>query len=298
MSNVSQSQHCEGRVSDRVPRASGCLGVIHVPKCGGSAVRAVLGQIAGCYTGPLYFDEDFFGRASLAEAVPSPNRESIASLSELTDVVAGHRLVMGHYGASTLVESGCDSLAMEVREPRARLLSLYRFWRAQAESERASWGPWGNELIARADRPLNEFLSCPEVWPAVDNVVVRQTMGFRTRRRVFGRRPSPPAAAYEEFRRRVSIVEWSSRSDEFLERICGQLGESTWPDLGRVNTTEMGSGVQQIDAATMHLLRRLTSVDRSFLDRLSKDGILRRRSAADLDSEFEATAERMDFELR
>ncbi len=278
-------------------RPAGTLGVIHVPKSGGSALRAALGQIPGCYTGPLYFDEAHFGLTVLADAVPSPNRETITDVSDLADVVSAHRVVIGHYAAKSLLGAGCGSLALQVREPRARLLSLYTFWRSASDSDRASWGDWGSELMSRADLPLGRFLSCPEVWPAVDNVVTRQTMGYRlSRRSVFGRR-SIPSSLYEDFRCRVSIVEWSSRSEDFLAKICAHLGILTWPALDRVNITEGRADEQSVDEATLKQIMRLTRADRTFLDRLSRDGLLPRRSAVDLDSEFEVTAGRLGFRL-
>jgi hypothetical protein len=102
---------------------------------------------------------------------------------------------------------------------------------------------------------------------------------------------------YSDFRRRLSIVDWTAHSQQYLERICEHLGSSTLPPLGRENPTEVTGAEQRIDSGTVRLLGRLTSVDRLFLDQLCADGALARRSKADLDEEFETTATRLEFRL-
>jgi hypothetical protein len=232
-------------------------------------------------------------------AVPPPNRNTVATTMELADVVRSHRLVMGHYGAPSLFAAGCESIAVQVREPRARLLSLYRFWGAQSDRERVSWGDWGTELISKADLPLDKFLACREVWPATENPLFRLTLGRRSSAgRLIGRR-LVLSSAYREFRRTEPIVEWSFRSDAFLERICDRLEISeAVPVLGRENETERPDEQQIIDGPVRTLLAHQTAVDRALLDRLCSDRVLIRRSSADLDREFEAAADRLGFILR
>ena len=121
-------------------------------------MRSALSQLPGFYGEPVYLDVAHFGSAGLAGRVPGARQREIAGPGDLGDVVRGHRLVIGHYAAASLLDAGCTGLAVQVREPRSRVLSLYRFWQENPAEERAGWGPWGSDLVALADRPLGEFL--------------------------------------------------------------------------------------------------------------------------------------------
>jgi hypothetical protein len=91
------------------------------------------------------------------------------------------------------------------------------------------------------------------------------------------------------------VVEWSSRSDVFLERICEYMGEPQVPVLRRENVTEAVGEEQHLDSETIRLLKRFTRDDRLLLERLTDDGLLYRRSREELDEEFMATAARLNF---
>jgi len=273
-----------------------CIGVLHIPKTAGSAIRLAFGQIEGFYVGPLYFDDEHFGTRALADAVPPPHSDAIATTSDLAEIVKTHRVIMGHYATRSLVGAGCDSIAMQVREPRCRILSLYRFWQSQSDEARSEQGPWG-KVIAKADLPFQEFLASPEVWPAVDNLIVRQAMSYRRSHRWPWGHRSVPRRLYHDLRNRLSVVEWSFRSEEFIARICGELGVSSWPDLIIENATDVVGEEEVVDDATAQRLARLTHADRTFLDRLSAERVLTHRSDADLNSEFERTAARLGFHL-
>ena len=259
-------------------------------------------QVAGCYTGPIYFDRQHFGTNRLADGVPVETCHVIGSLEDVRHNVDSHRLVMGHIAAHMFVSAGCDSLAVQVREPRARILSLYRFWRDQEEDERSRWGLWGTELIGQADQPFCAFLASPSIWPAVDNSIARQVCGRGSgthARRASGPRRRPALARrYRAIRPWLGIVEWSNRSDVFVERIMEAIGSDTVPELGRENVAQPSGDAQVIDRSTLERLRRLTAADSHLLVRLAADGLLERRDAGDLDEEFEREAERLNFRLQ
>ena len=283
-------------------RSHRSLGLVHLPKCGGTALRTALTHVAGCYTGPVYFDRQHFGTDRLVDGVPVQTRHVIGSLEDLRHIVGTHRLVMGHIAADMFVSAGCDSLAVQVREPRARILSLYRFWRAQEEDERSRWGLWGSELIGQADQPFGAFLATPSIWPAVDNAITRQVCGrssaTRARWASGPRRQSAVARRYRAIRPWFGIVEWSNRSDVFVARIMEAIGSDTVPELGRENEAQPSGDTQVIDRSTHELLRRLTATDSRLLFRLAADGLLERRDASDLDEEFEREADRLNFRLQ
>ena len=127
----------------RVERDDGAgtrLGVVHIPKCGGAAARAALSGVPGCYLGPISFDLEQFVWVDPSR-LPASARDQVATNRELRQVAARQRLVMGHYAAMNLVGAGCDRLAVQVREPRARLLSRYRFCRAGPQGFATNGGP-------------------------------------------------------------------------------------------------------------------------------------------------------------
>ncbi len=272
------------------------LGVIHVPKCGGMALRGALAELPRCYTGPLYFDEGQFGSAALLDAIPAPNSETIATTSDLAVIRHSNRLVMGHFAARSLISAGWLDLAVQLREPRSRMLSLYRYWQDQPGSVRMSWGRWGTEIVARADDRLNDFLAWDPAWPAVENVYVRQLMADPVASRRFVV-PWKTSSSYAELRRCLRVAEWDTRSQAFLERICEIVGETDPPLLEKTNVTQTTGEVQKIDAETLRLLDHLTRDDRELLDELARDGTLARRSASELDEDFEMTAVRLGFEI-
>ncbi|MGP0030544.1 MAG: hypothetical protein ACLPVF_08555 [Acidimicrobiales bacterium] len=270
---------------------------MHVPKCGGASLRVALGQMPGCYAEPLYFDRAHFGSPRLIDGIPAPTRDDIATTDDVAAIVRSHELVIGHYCTETLVAAGCARLAVQVREPRARLLSLYRYWQNYTPSQRAEWGLWGSELVAKTGAPFNEFLAAPETRPATDNQIARQVLSYgRKPASTFGRR-----RLLSRFRHdaagRFSIVEWSSRSEQFFARLCELLGVSSAPTVGWANVSEVTHGEQVIDAVTRRHLERLTTFDQLLLDQLAADGVLARRTQADLDAEFETTAQRLRFRL-
>jgi hypothetical protein len=279
-----------------------CLGLVHLPKCGGTALRTAFTHVAGCYTGPVYFDRQHFGTNRLADGVPVQTRHVIGSLEDVRHIVDTHRLVMGHISAHMLVSAGCDSLALQVREPRARILSLYSFWRAQEDDERSRWGLWGSQLIGQADQPFQAFLATPSIWPAVANSMTRQLCGKGTGTRArWASGPRSPFALtrrYRAIRPWLGIVEWSNRSDVFVERIMEAIGSDTVPELARENVAHPSGDTQVIDRSTHERLRRLTVADSLLLHRLAADGLLERREAGELDEEFEREAERLNFRLQ
>jgi hypothetical protein len=271
-----------------------CLGILHVPKSGGTAVRNVLSGMSEVYGGPLYFDRAHFGSERLVQGVPTPNAETVASTADIAAMVDTHRAVIGHYSGPTLLEAGCTALAVQVREPRSRILSLYRFWEGQSEEERSGWGLWGSELVASADLPLGAFLRSDAVWPATDNAMHRQIVGAAQRRRIAFRRRG---AGREAVIDKIAIAEWADRSEMFLKQVCARIGVTDVPVLGRDNVTAVSGDVQAIDRDTLTMLMQCTRRDVGLLHELMRVGVLEPRSPEELDDEFQRTLRRMSFRL-
>lgn len=280
------------------------LGVVHVPKCAGTAVQAALSALPVCHSGPVYYDEDHFGWLDPARQLPPQRAATVATRGQLREVIGSHRLVIGHFSAATLAAVGVRALAVAVREPVSRVLSLYRYWRSLPPDAAASWGEWGVTLMAAATNlTLGEFLAAPVTWPAVDNQLARQLLVDGRVRRVSALHRRLRLTAfrygYPSLRRRLVVAGWSGQAQTFVSEVCAAVGVITPPPVERVNVTRVTPDAdrQPIPAATRVLLDRLTRWDRELVDRLMADGLLPERGPGDLAGEQRATAERLGFEF-
>ncbi len=280
----------------------GALGVVHVPKCGGTAVRDALANgVHDSYLGPGYFDSDHFG--GFDPCIPASSQGRMTSPDEMAAACGRHQLVMGHYSAANLNASGCRALATLVREPRSRILSLYRYLQSMSVEERHSWGSWGSEVLAISDSPIDVFLSSEQAWPITHNAMARQLL--------LQRNPDPPPDAgshiqdsavlsrsYQALESRLAVAEWTRDSSAFVSRICAFVGEGHAPRLSIVNETKRASKRTRLSRDAYRSLQALTALDNDLLRRMMASGLLPRRSARDLDDEFAETAKRMKIVVR
>jgi hypothetical protein len=82
-------------------------------------------------------------------------------------------IVSGHFALRTLLRiTAPSSVATVLREPGARLLSNYAFWRIAGAQ--GAWG--GSPWLDHARRPLDEFLAEPLVADNTDNLYCRMLL--------------------------------------------------------------------------------------------------------------------------
>jgi len=279
------------------PGTTGCLGILHLVKGGGMAVRDAVALLPGSYTGPRYFDRQQFPSDRLLDGASADVLATIVDDDGYRGVVASHRVVMGHVSSATLLGAGCTDLAIQVREPRSRLLSLYRYWQSQSGPHLATWGNWGLDVVGAAHLPLRGFLDADATWPAVDSALARQALGGLVVPYTEPRTWRPGGADLDRFCDHLAVAEWSRDSGRFVARVWERLGEPAPPELDRVNVTEVTGAHQVIDATTRETLLRLTTLDRDLLAALRDRGLLPLRTDAALDAEFEDTAVRLGFTL-
>jgi hypothetical protein len=149
---------------------------LHVPKSAGTslyeALRLALPEASlsvktndtstFCY-GFEAFDEL---RAEARESLLVEERE-LADLSR-SDIV------FGHFSLPTLRRVASPaSIATVLREPRSRLLSFYT-WQRITPGLFDLWRPYRPEVEAL--RPLDEYLSEPQIAPETDNIVCRMLL--------------------------------------------------------------------------------------------------------------------------
>ncbi len=261
------------------------------------AVRDAVARLPGSYTGPNYFDFQQFPLPGLLDGASADTLTSMVDRDNYRQVVRDHRVVMGHVSSATLLAAGCSDLAIQVREPRSRLLSLYRYWQAQSGPHLANWGQWGIDVVGAADLPFAEFLDSPKTWPATHGALARQALGGIASPYDDPRSWTPTDDDLARFVDHLSVAEWSTDSDRFVVRLWERLGEPGDPILDRVNVTEVVGAPQTLDRATLDTVDRLVRLDRDLLAQLMDQGLLPCRTQADFDEEFARTAGRLGFTL-
>jgi hypothetical protein len=195
---------------------------LHVPKSGGSSVHAALelalppGSLA-----PRRFDSAFSGSAADVALLRQEARDLIAFEPHEVRELAGYRAVSGHFALDTLLQiTDAASVATVLREPRARLLSLYLYWRVPHIGD--SWAP--HKTPEHAHRPLWEFLAEPKLAPMIDNQVCRMLLYGDARLRAPG---FVDPADIESL-----AVDAIERLDELGFVGVLELGEAVWDGLG------------------------------------------------------------------
>jgi hypothetical protein len=147
---------------------------LHIPKSAGSSVYSALqaalppGSVA-----PQRVDSSIFCDFEDFELMRPEARAQIAVNPQEVQSLSRYRAVSGHFALSTLLQiADASSVGTVLRDPRARLLSLYMYWRTPGTTE--FWAPYST--AEHAQRPLWDFLSEPVLAPAIDNQVCRMLL--------------------------------------------------------------------------------------------------------------------------
>ena len=278
------------------------LGIVHIPKTGGSAIRAAIVGVAACDLGQGYFDAAMVAGTGV-DHLPDETRHQFVTSEILQDLCKSNRIIIGHYTAPALLDAGCCSIATQVREPRSRLLSLYRYWQSQTPETRHSWGEWGTTAVdAAITLSLEEFLCSHRAWAATENLMARQLLiaeaprgpghARRLTTQALGSRPR-----YGRLRNHLAVVEWSQDSGRFFNRVRSFEPQLARSELNRVNETVVVGAPQEMGDRCIEGLRARTDLDTTLLARLMSDGLLPYRSNQDLDAEFEQSARHLGFTL-
>lgn len=241
---------------------------LHVPKSGGSSVHAALemalppGSLA-----PRRFDRAFSGTAADVARLRREARDLIAFEPHEVRELGGYRAVSGHFALDTLLQiTDAASVTTVLREPRARLLSLYLYWRVPGIGD--SWAP--HKTPEHAHRPLREFLAEPKLAPMIDNQVCRMLLYGDARLRAPG---FVDPADIESL-----AVDAIGRLDELGFVGVLELREAVWSGLGgmfdvtlqpnAVNATKdhgalipIGPGERLLTPETLELLEQRNAAD-------------------------------------
>lgn len=144
---------------------------LHLPKAAGSAVVEALETAVGAeHVCPWRFDHHLLGTIADWDSIAHP------VFRGRPDELRPYRLVVGHFTLPTLVGAFEPAdVALILREPRARLVSQYAYWRSLTEADHE---PWGDYQAARtAALPLGRFAETARIAHVIDNLALRLVLG-------------------------------------------------------------------------------------------------------------------------
>ncbi|MGB2712458.1 MAG: hypothetical protein WBC33_13200 [Conexibacter sp.] len=244
------------------------LAFLHVPKCAGSSViRALETAFPPGARAPQFFEAVTFGADADHAALPRAMRAAIAVDEQELAALASYTLVCGHFTLPSLLRiTSAPRIATVLREPRARLLSLYAYW-ATGDFPLLA----GYARHRHAERSFAEFLAEPAIVSVVDNQLCRLVLHGDPRIPADGFIDAAAAAALGADAiaqlERIGFVGIQERPDTLWSGLSSAFGVRVAPV--HVNATGDLPGAprfppleQSLDAAALALLLRRTAVDR------------------------------------
>lgn len=147
---------------------------MHIPKSAGTSVHAAIeialpnGSLA-----PQRMDTSLFCDFDDFELLSEPVRELIAVNDDEVRSMERYTAISGHFSLTTLLQVSTPSkIGTVLREPHARTLSLYFYWRRAKIFD--SVLPYKAHEYAFA--PLARFMNEPRVAPVIDNQICRMLL--------------------------------------------------------------------------------------------------------------------------
>lgn len=238
------------------------LAYLHVPKAAGTALTSAIEKNLGQGSlSPVRFDRAVFGPFDQFDELAPAIRAAVATNEAELEALREARFVAGHFFLSSLARFfELGEIFTVLREPRARLLSQYDFWRLQTPEENALWAPY--DLPAAAQQAFARFLEDPKAASSTDNVVCRLVLGpderFSAERFID---PADAAALADEAigrlreLRYVAVVEAEAPGFAGLREALGLTQDVGEENVGR------GGGRTPVDSHLDSLLKRRTIVD-------------------------------------
>jgi hypothetical protein len=239
---------------------------LHLEKTAGMSVVAAL----SAQFHPLQIDAD------LRRAFPPHVLTPLPPF--LLDRVRRCALVWGHYDVPSIARLGPGRFTITfLRDPAERIVSLYRYWRAQAALD-LGWNGMNQPVLAAQRLSLAEFLHTDDPWilDYIDNFYVRRLTGqyashhFR----------DPLRTAPEHWRNaavtalgRFDFIGFTDDIAGALTELGGRLGFAAPHAAPRVNVTRtMPEAGDLRDATVQAALARLTRLDRVVYDEARRAG--------------------------
>jgi len=217
---------------------------------------------------PQRNDASFFSDFDSYELLDPSQRAQFAITPGEVRSMRNYRAVSGHFCLPTLLQvTEASSICTVLREPRARLLSVYMYWRIPNLFQ--AYEPYRVHL--HAARSLNDVLSEPRLAEELDNAVCRRLLDDDPR--------LPP----KRFARQCDVASIAADAIRRLETLgfVGVLesGESVWRGIGEVFGVTLRPAEANVTGDPSRTPLRMSSGETCF-DHESFD-LLQERSAAD-----------------
>jgi hypothetical protein len=146
------------------------IAMLHIPKSAGNSVATALHDVLPDHTwSPYVFDPSLFGSM---RNEPIPERQEGQVLPDPSKL-REYGAATGHFSLPTLLAAFEPAdIVMLVREPRARLLSHYQYWRGLGRAHRDERNTW--PITSKATRlHFGEWIVDPQTAYQTDNILVR-----------------------------------------------------------------------------------------------------------------------------
>jgi hypothetical protein len=171
--------------------------------------------------------------------------------------------VWGHYDVPAIRRLGEGRFTFTLlREPRARIRSLYNYWRGQAALD-LGWAGMNQTVLLAQRLPLEEFLQTgdPMVVNYIDNFYVRRLTGQYVTEAGDPLAQDPNGGTQAALREveAFDFVGLTEDTDGALARLGARLGFDAPARVARVNVT---AGEAAPGPEADRLLARLTALDR------------------------------------
>lgn len=223
-----------------MPYATLPVRFLHIPKSGGSSVVAAIERTLSVGSlAPQRLDRSILCDFEDFELLRPEARAQLALDCDEIRSLANYQVVAGHFSLDTLLQTApASSIFTVLREPRARLLSLYLYWRAPGIGD--FWEPYRAPVHAR--RPLAEFLSEPILAPVIDNQICRMILS------------NDPRLPRSSFAAAADIDAIATDAIQRLEQLgfvgILELGDHMWDGVARLLGTTLETA--KVNVAAEH----------------------------------------------
>ncbi|MCA9302815.1 MAG: sulfotransferase family 2 domain-containing protein [Phycisphaerales bacterium] len=221
---------------------------LHIPKTAGTTLTAWLDQH---YRANDILPKGYFGK--------NPLHVTREEFERKKEAVQHYKLIHGHYGNDVLRAffPGARSITI-LREPTARVVSLYNDWRTKSDENREKAPELAKELIDIArNNDIEGFLrSGHELcrWQFIDGQARQLTASL------YLDEPADPAAACAQLEQ-FSIVGTTKLLTPTTRLIARMMGWTPPSDMAPLNTTRGHDRFDELKPSTRELIHELTQND-------------------------------------